>query len=33
LSNGKGGMPPYKGRLTPQQIKDVADYVASVAGK
>jgi cytochrome c oxidase subunit I len=28
VTNGKGAMPPYKGRLTPQQIRDVATYVS-----
>ena len=26
------GMPPYKGRLTDEQIRDVAAYVAQAAG-
>ena len=29
--NGGGGMPPFGGSLTNQQIADVAAYVASVA--
>ena len=31
--NGGGGMPPFKGVLTPAQITAVAKYVSSVAGK
>jgi mono/diheme cytochrome c family protein len=30
--NGKGAMPPFKGQLTPQQIKAVAAYVHTVEG-
>jgi mono/diheme cytochrome c family protein len=33
VTNGKGAMPSFKGKLTPQQIQAVADYVSSVAGK
>ncbi len=33
VTKGKGGMPSFKGQLTPTQIKQVAAYVASVAGK
>ncbi len=33
VTNGKGGMPPFKGTLTDKQIQAVADYVSSVAGK
>jgi cytochrome c oxidase subunit 2 len=33
VTNGGGGMPPFKGQLTPAQITDVAKYVSSVAGK
>ncbi len=33
VTNGKAAMPPFKGQLTEQQIKDVAAYVSSVAGK
>ncbi len=33
VTNGKGVMPPFHGTLTEQQIKDVAAYVSSVAGK
>jgi cbb3-type cytochrome c oxidase subunit III len=33
VTNGKGAMPSFKGRLTPQQIDAVASYVSSVAGK
>ena len=33
VTNGKGVMPSFKGRLTPAQIEAVATYVATVAGK
>ena len=33
VTNGGNVMPPFKGRLTTQQIADVAAYVSSVAGK
>jgi mono/diheme cytochrome c family protein len=33
VNNGGGVMPSFKGKLSAQQIKDVADYVSSVAGK
>ena len=33
VTNGQGVMPPFKDQLTEQQIKDVAAYVSSVAGK
>jgi mono/diheme cytochrome c family protein len=33
VTNGGGPMPAFKGQLTPAQIKAVATYVASVAGK
>jgi mono/diheme cytochrome c family protein len=33
VTNGGAAMPAFKGILTPQQIKDVAAYVATVAGK
>jgi mono/diheme cytochrome c family protein len=33
VTHGKGVMPPFKGQLSDQQIKDVAAYVSSVAGK
>jgi mono/diheme cytochrome c family protein len=33
VNRGGGVMPSFKGKLSPQQIKDVADYVSSVAGK
>jgi mono/diheme cytochrome c family protein len=33
VRNGGGGMPPYKGQLSEEQIKAVAEYVAEVAGK
>jgi mono/diheme cytochrome c family protein len=33
VSNGGGGMPAFKGTLTAAQIKAVAEYVASNAGK
>lgn len=33
VTNGKGAMPPFKGKLKDAQIQAVADYVAGVAGK
>jgi mono/diheme cytochrome c family protein len=33
VENGGGVMPSFKGKLSPGQIKAVADYVSSVAGK
>jgi cytochrome c6 len=30
IENGKGKMPGYKGKLTPEQIKAVADYVKTI---
>src|SRR5689334_18999553 len=33
VRNGGGVMPSFKGKLSPQQIQAVADYVSSVAGK
>jgi mono/diheme cytochrome c family protein len=33
VTNGKSPMPSFKGTLTEQQIRDVAAYVSSVAGK
>jgi len=33
VTNGKGAMPSFKGKLTTQQIQAVAKYVSSVAGK
>jgi mono/diheme cytochrome c family protein len=33
VTKGKGGMPSFKGQLTPRQIQDVAAYVANSAGK
>jgi mono/diheme cytochrome c family protein len=33
VTNGGGAMPAFKGQLTPAQIKAVAEYVSSVAGK
>ncbi len=33
VANGRGAMPPFKGKLTDAQIKEVAKYVSSVAGK
>jgi cbb3-type cytochrome c oxidase subunit III len=33
VTNGAGAMPPFKGQLTDAQIKAVAKYVSSVAGK
>ena len=32
VTNGQGIMPSFKGKLTEQQIKDVAAYVSTVAG-
>lgn len=29
ITNGQGGMPPFKGKLTPEQIAAVAKYVAA----
>ena len=31
--NGGGGMPPFRGRLTPAQIREVAGFVAASAGR
>ena len=33
VRKGVGVMPPYAGKLTPEQIEAVASYVAEVAGK
>jgi cbb3-type cytochrome c oxidase subunit III len=33
VTNGKGVMPSFKGKLSDQQIQAVADYVSSAAGK
>ena len=33
VKNGGGVMPSFKGKLTPAQIKAVAQYVSSVAGQ
>lgn len=33
VTNGKGAMPSFKGKLTSQQIQAVAQYVSSIAGK
>ena len=33
MTNGGGGMPPFKGQLTAAEIKAVAKYVADNAGK
>lgn len=33
VTNGGGGMPAFKGKLSEDQIKQVADYVSSNAGK
>ena len=33
VTNGGGGMPPFKGQLSAAQIKAVAAYVAASAGK
>jgi mono/diheme cytochrome c family protein len=32
LEQGGGGMPPFADRLSPQQIRDVAAFVATRAG-
>jgi mono/diheme cytochrome c family protein len=33
VTNGKSPMPSFKGTLTEQQIRDVAAYVSTAAGK
>lgn len=33
ISNGGGGMPPFKDQLTQQQIRALAQYIVRVAGK
>ena len=33
VTNGQGGMPPFKGQLSEAEIQAVAEYVSSVAGK
>ena len=33
VNNGGGGMPAFKGKLTDDQIKQIADYVSANAGK
>jgi mono/diheme cytochrome c family protein len=33
VTNGKGAMPSFQGDITPKDIRDVAAYVSSVAGK
>ena len=33
ITNGKGAMPAFKGKLSDEQIKAVADYIAASAGK
>ncbi len=33
VTNGRGGMPPFKGQLSAAEIQAVAEYVSSVAGK
>jgi mono/diheme cytochrome c family protein len=33
VNNGGGAMPAFKGKLTDDQIKQIADYVSSNAGK
>jgi cytochrome c6 len=33
VEKGGGGMPPFQGKLSAQQIDDVATYVSDVAGK
>jgi cbb3-type cytochrome c oxidase subunit III len=32
ITNGGGGMPPFKGQLTQQQIRALAQYIVRVAG-
>jgi mono/diheme cytochrome c family protein len=32
VTNGGGGMPPFSGQLSEQQIRDVAAFVATRAG-
>lgn len=32
VTNGRGGMPPFEGQLSEQEIADVAAYVAESAG-
>jgi mono/diheme cytochrome c family protein len=32
VTNGGGGMPPFGGVLSPEEIEDVAEYVSTVAG-
>ncbi len=32
VTNGGGGMPPFGGQLSEEEIQDVAEYVSSVAG-
>jgi mono/diheme cytochrome c family protein len=32
VENGGGGMPAFKGKLTDEQIKQIADYVSQNAG-
>ena len=32
VTNGGGGMPPFSGQLSAQQIRDVAAFVATRAG-
>ena len=33
VTNGGGGMPAFKGKLTPEQITELSNYVADNAGK
>ena len=33
ITNGGGGMPPFKGQLTQQQIRALAQYIVRVAGR
>ena len=33
VNNGGGGMPAFKGKLTPEQITELSNYVADNAGK
>jgi mono/diheme cytochrome c family protein len=33
VTNGGGGMPPFKGKLSEEQIQQISDYVAENAGQ
>ena len=33
VTNGGGGMPAFKGKLTPEQINELSNYVADNAGR